>query len=226
MKNLAAVIASMLVVAACTSNDPVSPENIDMRIPGLGSKFTFITHELDPSSDTIAGTGVYSTFTIVADDVMYAGRTGVWILEEDAPGQTKDSIILRLDSNKDVLMYQHGSVDSDRWIRFPVTTGEKYVYTMTDTSSFERVTFTYTIDRVGNETVVVGAESVPTVKLQVSLKYQVTEAGAVTNEDTATVWWWYAPTIGAFVRKLRPLDQTGDITSEGMLEQLASYTLN
>jgi hypothetical protein len=221
MRILVGLFFIAFLAASCASDNPVAPENAITRIPGVGSRFTFDSRLLDSNGVTIPGETTTASHVVVSINGSFAGRTGVWFLEEDTHSALRDSLHLCLDTNNDVLMHVRSDNDTAVWIRFPVQSGTMFEYSELDTSSSIKVKFTYTTERIGTETITVAGQAIATVKLTFAIASSGIQDGAEIETRSVTTW-WYAPSLGVFVRKQTP---AGFIFADESIEELTSFTL-
>lgn len=232
MKHLFAVAVLVVVLSACTSNDPVAPtEPTGLRRFTVGSTFTYEGYQLDAAGNKVPGTDYEAIHTVIDSGLTIAGKSGVFAMRTTGPTGA-DTVYYYIDANKDLLQYtelgQNGGVAF--WVRFPVTTGTESRDSLAERREVNGfpVDFTYiaNVKKNSDTSMTVGAESIKTQAMSLSLNVKGTVLGQEVVNATITQSAWYAPTIGAFVQNTAK-EQTLNAgnTVQGFYQKLKSYTL-
>lgn len=232
MKHLFTLVFLVAVLSACSSNDPVAPEQpTGMRRFTVGSTFTYEGYQLDSLGNKIPGTDYEAIHSVIDSGLTIAGKTGVFAMRTTGPAGA-DTVFYYIDANKDLLQYTElGQNDGVAfWVRFPVTTGTESRDSLAerrDVNGFP-VDFTYiaNVKKNSDTTMTVGAESIKTQGMSLSLNVKGKVLGQEVVNATITQSAWYAPTIGAFVQNSAK-EQTINAgnTVQGFYQRLKAYTL-
>lgn len=229
MKNLLLFVAAALVIASCSNTTEPTPEAPSMKVPGVGSTFTFDAYDTDDKDAKIPGTDSAFTESVVATNLSYEGKTGVWAVV----GENSDTTFICYDANKDLLVYVGGGNDpifgGFEWLRLPITTATAVTDTVEFTDNdggfpFEIVAV-ITINRVGDDQVTVGNETIKTVKVAMTISATIKLAGQVVDQRVLTNSLWFAPSLGTMIRRVTPANTFDGEVEPGTVEMLKSYTL-
>lgn len=229
MKSVSLFFALALVIASCSNPSEPTPETPTMKVPGTGSTYVFDTYGTDESGAKISGSDAEFTESVIASNISFGGRTGVWSVIGSA---STDTTHYCLDANKDVLLNSgdlEGVLGGMKWLRYPVTTGTTQKDTAISTQNINGISIELvaivTSSRVGEEQITVGSEAVKVVKLTSEFSVTAKAFGQVVNESTLTSTLWYAPSLGLMVRRVIPAQNVGGDLQEGTVEMLKSYSL-
>lgn len=228
MKNLLLFLAAALVIASCSNTTDPTPEAPTMKVPGVGSTFTFDAYVTDDKDAKIPGTDSAFTESVVASNVSYEGKTGVWAVV----GESSDTTFYCYDTNKDLLISggaTDGLLGDLKWLRLPITTGSTLTDTVVSTQDFNgfpvELVVVITRNRVGDDQATVGTESIKTVKLAMNINITIKALGQVVDQSAMTSTLWYAPSLGAMIRRVTPASTVGGEMQDGTVEMLKSYSL-
>lgn len=229
MKNLLLFVAAALVIASCSNTTEPTPEAPTMKVPGVGSTFTFDAYGTDDKDAKIPGTDSAFTESVVATNLSYEGKTGVWAVV----GENSDTTFICYDANKDLLVYVGGGNEpifsGFEWLRLPITTATA----VTDTVEFTQndggfpfeIVAVITINRVGDDQVTVGNETIKTVKVAMTISATIKLAGQVVDQRVLTNSLWFAPSLGTMIRRVTPANTFDGEVEPGTVEMLKSYSL-
>lgn len=228
MKNLLLFVAAAFVIASCSNTTDPTPEAPTMKVPGVGSTFTFDAYDTDDKDAKIPGTDSAFTESVVASNVSYEGKTGVWAVV----GESLDTTLYCYDTNKDLLISggaTDGLLGDLKWLRLPITTGSALTDTVASTQDFNGIPVELVVviirNRVGDDQATVGTESIKTVKLTMNINLTVKALGQVVDQSAMTSTLWYAPSLGAMIRRVTPASTVGGDMQDGTVEMLKSYSL-
>lgn len=229
MKHLLLFLAAALVIASCSNTTDPTPEAPSMKVPGVGSTFTFDAYGTDDKDAKIPGTDSAFTESVVATNLSYEGKTGVWAVVSES----SDTTFFCYDTNKDLLGYIGGGNDplfgGLKWLRLPITTGSAITDTVVSTQDFNGIPVelvaVITRNRVGDDQATVGTESIKTIKLALNYNLTVKALGQVVDQSTMSSTLWYAPSLGAMIRRVTPANTRDGEVEPGTVEMLKSYSL-
>ncbi len=229
MKNLLLFVAAALVIASCSNTTEPTPEAPSMKVPGVGSTFTFDAYDTDDKDAKIPGTDSAFTESVVASNVSYEGKTGVWAVV----GETSDTTFYCYDTNKDLLIGGGAAADELlgdlKWLRLPITTGSALTDTVMSTQDFNGIpvelVVVITRNRVGDDQATVGTESIKTVKLTMNINITIKALGQVVDQSATSSTLWYAPSLGAMIRRVTSANTRDGEVEPGTVEMLKSYSL-
>lgn len=228
------VLLSLLAcsfLVACSTDDATSPESPSVKLPQAGSTFSYSGYQLDLQGAKVDGTDYSFVETVLATGLTHSGKSAVWSVESTSPNQ-EDTTYYCLDSGKDLLVEIDdiaGEEGAKRWIRLPVTSGTTFTdsaVTTQEVSGFPlQLETVISAVKSGEESLSVGTESVTTMRIRVTVRIKASLLGQVVQEALLTQQMWFAPSIGAVIRRSAPTQQVGNETTTGFWEGLTSYTL-
>lgn len=232
MKRTFAIASLIIMLTACSGNDPVAPtEPTGLHRLTVGSTFTYEGYQLDAVGNKVPGTDYEAIHTVIDSGLTMAGKTGVFALRTTGPAGA-DTVYQYIDANKDLFQYtelgQNGGVAL--WVRFPVTTAADSRDSLSERREINGfpvdLTYITNVKRNADTTLTVGAESIKSTSMSLSLNVKGTVLGQEVVNATITQSAWYAPTIGAFVQNSAK-EQTLNAgnTIQGFYQRLKAYTL-
>lgn len=222
-----------VVVAACSSNDPVSPAPTGPKVPGVGSTYEFSIYSTDINGKKITGSDSTYVQTVLASGIDFGGKTGVWSVEsKDAvSGEPSDTMYMCIDSKQDVLLYFPDlSVDgAPKWIRLPITTGSAFADSTSTTEDFNGVPVEFTLkvktERGMDESIAVGASSVATKKINMTISVRVSAMGNELEAFEQKANLWFASDLGVFAQSSSDAVDVGGDVQDGEFTKLTKYSL-
>lgn len=222
-----------VVITACSSNDPVSPVPTGTKIPAVGSTYEFSTYRTGMDGRKISGSDSAFVQTVLASGIVFGGKTGVWSVEsKDAvSGEPSDTLYLCIDSKQDVLLFFPDlSVDgAPKWIRLPITTGSAFADSTSATEDFNGIPVEFTLkvktERGTDESIAVGASSVATKKINMTLSVRVSAMGNELEAFEQKAYLWFAPNLGVFAQSSSDAVDVGGDVQDGEFTKLTKYSL-
>lgn len=227
------LLALALFVAACSSNEPTSPTENGITVPGVGSTFEFTGYSTDLSGSKIAGTDTSYIQTVVGSGISFDGRTGVWVVDTKptASSEATDTTYMCLDSKKDVLVFfpDLSPDGSPKWLRLPVTTGVASLDSISSTEDVNgvpfEVKFVVKTERIGDASISVGTSNVATKKIQMTVTASIVVMGQQLQGFETKQFLWFAPSLGTFVQLSSEAYDAGGGVQDGEFAKLSKYTL-
>lgn len=233
MRNLLLIALAAAFVVSCSSNDPVSPSEPSIKIPGKGSTFEIAGYQLDSLNAKIANTDFTAVQTVANIGQSFGDRTGVWstILTDKTTGEVLDTNYLCLDEKKDLLLWtpELGADGSSRWLRLPVSSGLVSADSVVSTEDFNGIPIQLAIsvraERTGDETIVVAGSSIATKKITLRFTVRISALGQVIDSATFNETQWFAPSLGMIIQRSTGAYSLAGQPSSGSYFKLTKYTL-
>lgn len=233
MRNLLILVLAAAFVVSCSNNDPVSPAEPTVKIPGKGSTFEIAGYQLDAANAKIAGTDFTAVQTVANTGQSFGDKTGVWstISTDKASGEVLDTNYMCLDDKKDLLLWtpELGADGSSRWLRLPVSSGLVSVDSVVSTEEFNLIPIEVAVsvraERSGDETIVVAGSSFATKKISIRYTIRISALGQVFDTATFNETQWFAPSLGMIIQRSTGAYTLADQASPGSYFKLTKYTL-
>jgi len=229
MKHLLALLATSLLVISCTKDNTTTPEPAPLKTPGVGSTFSYAGYAIDITGSKIPDTDNQHTETVVASNISFQGKTGVWAIDNGS----SDTLMYCLDRNNDLLMYvdESDGMAFNNWVRLPISTGTTFTDSATSTEDYQgvpvQILTRFTSMLKGEESVTVGSESIRAVKILFTVSGRASIAGQTISDIELVTTLWYAPSLGNFIKAEQPATEIkakGEI-QDGFTSTLKSYSL-
>jgi hypothetical protein len=233
MRNLLILALAAAFVVSCSSNDPVSPSEPSIKIPGKGSTFEIAGYQLDSINAKIANSDFTAVQTTANIGQSFGDKTGVWstILTDKVTGEVIDTTYMCLDEKKDLLLWtpELGADGSSRWLRLPVTSGLVFVDSVVTSGDFGGIPIEFAIsvraERSGNESIVVAGTSIATKKIALRFTIRISALGQVIDTATFNETQWFAPSLGMFIQRSTGAYSLAGEWNAGNYFKLTKYTL-
>lgn len=249
MRHAMIITLAALVVVSCSNEEATSPEESSVATPSTASTFVVKDWQYRErnSWDSIPGTTTTLTMTVLANDIVHEGKSGVWVttMTDARTGLATDTLYMCYDANKDLLILDPRRVreinstlpDGARrlsWIRLPVTTNTTVNFSSRDTivttgvvdgKSVTRRVITY-IAWGGGSSTNYGAGAIQSYRFDVRF-FDVLYApnGVERKSEIIEEYYAFAPSLGVLTNSDCPGYSYAGNTSNGRSFVLQNYTL-
>ncbi len=232
LKKLSAVLILLPLLASCTSSTaPKTPVVETWIIPNVGSTFTYDVYATDSLGVPIPGLRDTSISTVVQANFPIGGKTGV-VVYQNKSSSTLDSNFITYEANHNLTAYLLSDFTGQSvWSTIPVGTGgasgavseKATVHGGVSTVILDSTLITM----VGVESLTIKGQSVSTKKLTFQSHAVSRDDGVITMTASASdLNYFYAPSLGFFVKESRPYRFDGLGNHEnGATQILIDYNL-
>lgn len=235
---IAALAALMtgLTLTGCKDDPTTTPPSGDALVkPKTGTTYTFATYQTDSLGAKVPGSDSTKTYTVVATDLTYAGKTNVYKLAPSG-SDVEDTVYVRYEDNGDVSQYFASNDDMlefGTWITVPFTTKTPQTKKALDTTvAFPglgdiKLVVDITTSGSGSASSTVPAGTFNAMRGQVDVKITGTSGGLALISLNRTITLQFAPKIGyaVSVGEAGTASFFGSVERDGTSETLTSYTL-
>lgn len=232
----AIVVLQVLLLGACSSSDPVAPDDWTLKKPGRGSVFVFDRYAIDElGNEGPKGIRTYDTIEIVDAEVSAYDRAGLVLAKVHYPLGNTALMHYGYDSNQNIISnslffheegYSLWFRPANFFFRLPMSTGvtvrDSLIKDTTDFFGPVTYSVSYASRSLGRESLSIAGTLIPTYKFEM-LRNVNTQSTQYTDNLQRMAILWYAPSLGAFVRITESFKR--DSKATGYRLELTSFSL-